>query len=166
MAIRAQPVKPVFQRMSRIVREIADVTGKSVRLITEGENTVISDGATAVADSAGTGAANAGAAGIASGAGLGSVPSKARRPKPASWMWSCDWPYFPSSKDATVHVRVTVDARGRATHVDVVNATHADFVAVAKECALRSRYTIGLNDEGEPAETVTDALPIHYREYD
>ncbi|MCP8896781.1 chemotaxis protein CheA [Shinella daejeonensis] len=41
MAIRAQPVKPVFQRMSRIVREIADVTGKSVRLITEGENTEV-----------------------------------------------------------------------------------------------------------------------------
>ncbi|HVK92564.1 MAG TPA: chemotaxis protein CheA [Mycoplana sp.] len=41
MAIRAQPVKPVFQRMSRIVREIADATGKSVRLITEGENTEV-----------------------------------------------------------------------------------------------------------------------------
>ena len=41
MAIRAQPVKPVFQRMSRIVREVADMTGKSVRLITEGENTEV-----------------------------------------------------------------------------------------------------------------------------
>ena len=37
MAIRAQPVRPLFQRMSRIVREIADVTGKNVRLKTEGE---------------------------------------------------------------------------------------------------------------------------------
>lgn len=41
MAIRAQPVKPVFQRMSRIVREVADMVGKSVRLITEGENTEV-----------------------------------------------------------------------------------------------------------------------------
>jgi len=41
MAIRAQPVKPVFQRMSRIVREIADMTGKNVRLVTEGENTEV-----------------------------------------------------------------------------------------------------------------------------
>ncbi|WP_417425921.1 chemotaxis protein CheA [Hoeflea sp.] len=41
MAIRAQPVKPVFQRMGRIVREIADITGKSVRLVTEGENTEV-----------------------------------------------------------------------------------------------------------------------------
>ncbi len=41
MAIRAQPVKPVFQRMARTVREIADITGKSVRLITEGENTEV-----------------------------------------------------------------------------------------------------------------------------
>ena len=38
MAIRAQPVRPLFQRMSRIVREVADATGKSVRLKTEGES--------------------------------------------------------------------------------------------------------------------------------
>jgi two-component system chemotaxis sensor kinase CheA len=37
MAIRAQPVRPIFQRMSRVVREVADMTGKSVRLVTEGE---------------------------------------------------------------------------------------------------------------------------------
>ena len=37
MAIRAQPVRPLFQRMSRTVREIADATGKNVRLKTEGE---------------------------------------------------------------------------------------------------------------------------------
>jgi two-component system chemotaxis sensor kinase CheA len=41
MAIRAQPVKPLFQRMSRIVREVADSTGKVVRLKTEGENTEV-----------------------------------------------------------------------------------------------------------------------------
>ena len=41
MAIRAQPVKPVFQRMSRIVREVADMLGKQIRLITEGENTEV-----------------------------------------------------------------------------------------------------------------------------
>jgi two-component system chemotaxis sensor kinase CheA len=37
MATRAQPVKPLFQRMARIVRELAEETGKSVRLRTEGE---------------------------------------------------------------------------------------------------------------------------------
>ena len=41
MAIRAQPVKPLFQRMSRIVREVADATGKTVRLVTEGESTEV-----------------------------------------------------------------------------------------------------------------------------
>lgn len=41
MAIRAQPVKPLFQRMARIVREVADATGKSVRLRTEGEATEV-----------------------------------------------------------------------------------------------------------------------------
>ncbi len=41
MAIRAQPLKPLFQRMSRIVREVADITGKQVRLVTEGEWTEV-----------------------------------------------------------------------------------------------------------------------------
>lgn len=41
MAIRAQPVKPIFQRMSRVVREVAAITKKSVRLVTEGESTEV-----------------------------------------------------------------------------------------------------------------------------
>jgi two-component system chemotaxis sensor kinase CheA len=41
MAIRAQPVKSVFQRMPRLVREVAAMTGKSVRLTMEGENTEV-----------------------------------------------------------------------------------------------------------------------------
>ena len=41
MAIRAQPVWSLFQRMSRIVREVAETTGKSARLKMEGEGTEI-----------------------------------------------------------------------------------------------------------------------------
>lgn len=41
MAIRAQPVKPLFDRMHRILREAAQSAGKSARLITEGENTEV-----------------------------------------------------------------------------------------------------------------------------
>lgn len=41
MAIRAQPVKPLFQRMSRILREAADATGKQARLVTVGEATEV-----------------------------------------------------------------------------------------------------------------------------
>jgi len=41
MAIRAQPVKSVFQRMPRLVREVASMTGKQVRLITDGETTEV-----------------------------------------------------------------------------------------------------------------------------
>ncbi|WP_036285966.1 chemotaxis protein CheA [Methylocystis sp. ATCC 49242] len=41
MAIRAQPVKPIFQRMSRTVREAAAITKKSVRLIVDGEGTEV-----------------------------------------------------------------------------------------------------------------------------
>jgi two-component system chemotaxis sensor kinase CheA len=38
MTIRAQPVRAVFQRMTRLVREVAALTGKPARLITEGDN--------------------------------------------------------------------------------------------------------------------------------
>lgn len=41
MAIRAQPVRAVFQRMPRLVRELASHTGKQVRLVTEGEGTEV-----------------------------------------------------------------------------------------------------------------------------
>jgi two-component system chemotaxis sensor kinase CheA len=41
MAIRAQPVKSVFQRMPRLVREVAAMTGKPVRLVTDGEATEV-----------------------------------------------------------------------------------------------------------------------------
>ena len=41
MTIRAQPVKSLFQRMSRIVREASAELGKNVRLKTEGETTEV-----------------------------------------------------------------------------------------------------------------------------
>lgn len=41
MAIRAQPVKPLFQRMSRIVREASDATSKKAKLVTIGDSTEV-----------------------------------------------------------------------------------------------------------------------------
>ena len=41
MMIRAQPVKSLFQRMSRIVREASSAVKKDVRLVTEGEYTEV-----------------------------------------------------------------------------------------------------------------------------
>lgn len=41
MAIRTQPVKSVFQRMPRLVRELAAQTNKQVRLVVEGEGTEV-----------------------------------------------------------------------------------------------------------------------------
>ena len=41
MAIRAQSVKPLFQRMARIAREAGDLAGKSLRFETEGEATEV-----------------------------------------------------------------------------------------------------------------------------
>ena len=41
MAIRAQPVKALFQRMSRIAREAGTDTGKTLRMVTEGASTEI-----------------------------------------------------------------------------------------------------------------------------
>ncbi|GFE64812.1 chemotaxis protein CheA [Litoreibacter roseus] len=41
MSIRAQPIKPLFQRMSRVVRETMMASNKKVRLLTDGEGTEI-----------------------------------------------------------------------------------------------------------------------------
>jgi len=41
MAIRTQPVKSIFQRMPRLVRELAAQTNKKVRLVIEGEATEV-----------------------------------------------------------------------------------------------------------------------------
>lgn len=41
MMIRAQPVKSLFQRMARIIRESSAAVGKEVNLITDGENTEV-----------------------------------------------------------------------------------------------------------------------------
>ena len=41
MAIRAQPVRSVFQRMPRLVRETAALVSKQVRLVTDGEGTEV-----------------------------------------------------------------------------------------------------------------------------
>ena len=41
MAIRAQPVKSVFRRMPRVVRDLADKLGKSAKLELAGENTEV-----------------------------------------------------------------------------------------------------------------------------
>jgi two-component system chemotaxis sensor kinase CheA len=41
MAIRAQPVKSVFARMPRVVRDLAATLGKEVRIVTSGEMTEI-----------------------------------------------------------------------------------------------------------------------------
>jgi len=41
MAIRAQPLRPVFQRMERILREATEATGKRARLVTRGAETEV-----------------------------------------------------------------------------------------------------------------------------
>lgn len=41
MAIRAQPVKPLFQRMARTIRDASTMTGKRVRLVMKGESTEV-----------------------------------------------------------------------------------------------------------------------------
>lgn len=41
MAIRAQPVKPLFQRMARTIRDASTMTGKRVRLVMKGETSEV-----------------------------------------------------------------------------------------------------------------------------
>ncbi|MEZ5823620.1 MAG: hypothetical protein R3C97_02410 [Geminicoccaceae bacterium] len=43
MAVRAQPVKSVFSRMPRLVRELAQMLGKEARIVLSGENTEVDE---------------------------------------------------------------------------------------------------------------------------
>jgi hypothetical protein len=86
-------------------------------------------------------------------------------PRPRSWSWNCDWPFFPSSNDATVVVRVTVDEEGDAIRVEVTSATHQDFVPVAHECAKRSHYHPARLKDGTITTGISEPLPIHFIRY-
>jgi periplasmic protein TonB len=91
--------------------------------------------------------------------------SQARAPLPESRNWNCG---FPAEADmeqvdrATVMITVTVGPDGRAKTVSILKDPGFGFGRLAKSCALRMRYNVGLDAEGRPMTKTTPPFPVHF----
>jgi protein TonB len=89
----------------------------------------------------------------------------ARSPAPTSLSWSCG---FPAEADmeqidyATVMLSVTVAADGRAKSVTVLKDPGYGFGALARSCAFRMRYNVGLDASGKPVTKTTPPFPVRF----
>jgi biopolymer transport protein ExbD len=74
----------------------------------------------------------------------------AASPPRAIGAWKCDAP--PGAPDASAVVRVTVDAKGAPSRVDVLESPAAAVGAAARACALAQKYTPARGADGRPVE--------------
>jgi hypothetical protein len=107
------------------------------------------------------------------GTGTGKAPppppppakSLARTPTPESLNWSCG---FPAEADmeqidyATVTLSVTVGPDGRAKSVSVLKDPGNGFGSLARSCAFRMRYAVGLDALGKPVTKTTPPFPVRF----
>jgi protein TonB len=115
--------------------------------------------------------------GIVGGKGNSNAkPQKKRKPPPAedrsrpalpqSTNWSgCG---FPAEADmeqidyARVRLVVTVGTDGRAKSVVVQSDPGYGFGALARQCALRRRYKVGLDQQGNPVTRTTPPFTVTF----
>lgn len=90
-----------------------------------------------------------------------------RAPTPASKQWNdCG---FPPEADVEqidymrVKIVVTVDKDGRAGSVTVVNDPGHGFGRLARQCALRKRYNVGLDKQGNPVTRTTPPFDVIFQ---
>jgi outer membrane biosynthesis protein TonB len=107
------------------------------------------------------------------GTGTGTAPapppapskSLARSPTPETLNWSCG---FPAEADmeqidyATVTLSVTVGPDGRAKSVSVLKDPGNGFGRLARSCALRMRYSVGLDAQGKAITKTTPPFPVRF----
>ncbi len=84
---------------------------------------------------------------------------------PTSLSWNCG---FPAEADmeqidyATVTLSVTVGADGRAKSVTVLKDPGYGFGSLARSCAFRMRYAVGLDAQGKPITKTTAPFPVRF----
>jgi outer membrane biosynthesis protein TonB len=108
-----------------------------------------------------------GGTGTATGPAPPPPPTKnlARNPTPQTLNWNCG---FPAEADmeqidyATVTLSVTVGSDGRAKSVSVLKDPGFGFGQLARSCALRMRYTVGLDASGNPITKTTPPFPVRF----
>lgn len=84
---------------------------------------------------------------------------------PTSRSWNCGFPPeadFDQIDYATVMISVTVGTDGRAKSVNVLNDPGHGFGRLAKSCAMRMQYNVGLDKDGQAIVKTTSPFPVRF----
>ncbi|MBI3202502.1 MAG: hypothetical protein HYZ29_13250 [Myxococcales bacterium] len=102
----------------------------------------------------------------------GAAPPKAEPTKdgsrpasPTSRSWNCGFPPeadFEQIDYATVMISVTVGTDGRAKSVNVLSDPGHGFGRLAKSCAMRMQYNVGVDKDGQPLVKTTSPFPVRF----
>jgi len=102
--------------------------------------------------------------GRGSGGPSGSAPDRSQPARLPARNWDCDWPRQADTlgiDEQAVLLRVDLDARGRATGVQVLDDPGNGFGAAALACARSARYEPARDRSGAP--TASSLGPIRVR---
>ncbi|GMV13965.1 MAG: hypothetical protein AMXMBFR56_21890 [Polyangiaceae bacterium] len=103
-----------------------------------------------------------GAAPAGTGAG---AKDASRAATPTSRSWNCGFPPeadFDQIDYATVMISVTVGTDGRAKSVNVLSDPGHGFGRLAKSCAMRMQYNVGVDKDGQPVVKTTSPFPVRF----
>jgi protein TonB len=84
---------------------------------------------------------------------------------PVSRNWNCGFPPeadFDQIDYATVTISVTVGTDGRAKSVNIMSDPGHGFGRLAKSCAMRMQYNVGLDKDGNPVVKTTSPFPVRF----
>lgn len=95
------------------------------------------------------------------------APAKdgSRPASPTSRSWNCGFPPeadFEQIDYATVMISVTVGTDGRAKSVTVLSDPGHGFGRLAKSCAMRMQYNVGVDKDGQPLVKTTSPFPVRF----
>lgn len=108
-----------------------------------------------------------GGKGVKPGATGGGGPAKdsSRPATPTSRSWNCGFPPeadFDQIDYATVMISVTVGTDGRAKSVSVLSDPGHGFGRLAKSCAMRMTYNVGVDKDGVAVVKTTSPFPVRF----
>lgn len=102
--------------------------------------------------------------GVPGGTGTGAKDGS-RPATPTSRSWNCGFPPeadFDQIDYATVMISVTVGTDGRAKSVNVLSDPGHGFGRLAKSCAMRMQYNVGVDKDGQPVVKTTSPFPVRF----
>jgi protein TonB len=92
-------------------------------------------------------------------------PDRSQSPRPTGADWNCSslFPQDPDAGDyAVVSIVVTVTTSGTPKAVTVLRDPGHGFGAAARACAMRQRYQVGLDRQGQPTVATTPPITVRF----